>query len=208
MLAEALARFREQRPLVLGIARGGVAVAHPVAQALNAPLEVVVARRLAVPWEPDVSMGAVAESGGMEIDRRTIARANVEDGELEYVIARERFEIGRRVREWRSGNPLPDLTGWTALLMDDGLATGATARAALAAVRRHKPSRLVFAAPVGQASVIQELSTLADEVVCPIQVDGPVGLGRFYEAFPEIQDADVLALLSEAQRTLSARAHR
>ncbi len=199
-LAEVLQRFRDDRPVVLGIARGGVAIARPVAQLLKAPLEVVVARRLAVPWEPNVSLGAVAESGGMEIDQRTVATANVEEGELEYTIARERFEIGRKVRAWRSGRPLPALDGRTAVLIDDGLATGATARAAIAAVRRHNPSRLVFAAPVGQASILLHLADFADEVVCPVRVDGAVALRRFYEAFPEVRDADVLALLSDAPR--------
>ncbi|MGA9520603.1 MAG: phosphoribosyltransferase family protein [Myxococcaceae bacterium] len=205
-LAEVLQKFRDDRPVVLGIARGGVAIARAVAQVLEAPLDVVVARRLSVPWEPDVSLGAVAESGGMEIDQRTIATANVEEGELEYTIARERFEIGRRVREWRSGRPLPELDGRTALLIDDGLATGATARAALAAVRRHNPSRMVFAAPVGQSSVLRQLTEFADEVICPVRIEGSVALRRFYEAFPEVRDADVLALLADAPRVGAAPA--
>ncbi|MFZ5852487.1 MAG: phosphoribosyltransferase [Actinomycetota bacterium] len=183
-------------PLVLGLPRGGVAVARPVADALRAPLEVFVARKIADPGNPELGVGAIAEGGGPPVfDAEALAAVGRRPEDLAEVVAREREELVRRVARYRRGRPLPPLSGRAVVLVDDGLATGVTARAALRALRSAGPGALLLAVPVGASSTVAALAGEADEVVCLHATDRLRAIGPWYDDFSQLDDAEVLALL-------------
>jgi predicted phosphoribosyltransferase len=193
-LAAALLHLRDRRPFVLAVPRGGVIVARQVSDALQAPLDVIVPRKLRAPFNPEMAIGAVAEGGAVYVDEE-IARG-IGQAYLEAEIAVQQTEIVRRVQAYRAGRPLPDLTGYTAIVVDDGIATGATVVAALRAVRRLAPAALVAAVPVAPPDGVARLAREADEVVC---VSAPTlfhAVGQFYEDFRQVEDDEVVALLA------------
>lgn len=192
-LAEALAHVRDRRPLVLAVPRGGVVVGREVADYLAAPLEVVVPRKLRAPFNPELAIGAVAEGGAVFVDEDT-ARG-VGGDYLETEIAAQRREIERRVQVYRGGRPLPNLAGHTAIVVDDGIATGATLVAALRAARALGPERLVAAVPVAPPEGVARLAREADEVVCLFAPEMFYAVGQFYEDFTQVEDDEVVALL-------------
>jgi putative phosphoribosyl transferase len=185
--------------VVLALARGGVPVGHEVARALGAPLEVLVVRKVGAPGQPEVGMGAVAEGGGLWIDRDLVREADVSDRELAARVERERAEVARRVRAYRGGRPLPGLAGRTAIVVDDGVARGGTARAALRAVRALGPRRLLLAAPVIAGETIEDLRGEADEIVCVAAPLPFVAVGLWYEDFAQTGDDEVQDLLARAR---------
>ncbi|MGW9597190.1 phosphoribosyltransferase, partial [Streptomyces chartreusis] len=167
LLAEELQELRGRDVVVLGLPRGGVPVAAEVARRLDAPLDVLVVRKLGVPGQPEWGFGAVGEHGIRVLNRDVISEAGLASAELEAVEAAERAELERRVRGYRQGRePLP-VTGRTALVVDDGLATGATAEAACRVVRGQGAARVVLAVPVGPTHSVARLRQVADEVICP-----------------------------------------
>ena len=198
-LAEALRRLRPEAPVVLALPRGGVPVGHEVASALAAPLEVLVARKVGAPGEPEVGMGAVAEGGGLWIDRDLARAAGVPERELAARVEGEREEVARRVRAYRGDRPLPPLAGRTAIVVDDGVARGGTARAALRAVRALGPGRLLLAAPVIAGETIEDLRCEADEIVCVAAPLPFVAVGRWYEDFGQVTDGEVIDILARAR---------
>lgn len=208
-LGEALRDLRGQDPLVLGLPRGGVPVAYEVALALDAELDVVVSRKLGVPYHPEFGFGAIALHAEY-IDMDTVARLDLSPGEIEAVKRREHDEMIRRVRLYRGGRPAPRINGRTVIVIDDGVATGGTARAALDGVRREGPAHLAFAAPVGPVDVFEQLSPYADEIIV-LRTPDPFGaVGAWYERFGQTTDEEVLALLDAARvrhadRDMSAR---
>jgi len=181
--------------VVLGLPRGGVPVAAPVAVALGAPLDVIVVRKLGVPSRPELAMGAIAEGGVRVLDERVVRRAGVAPWQLEEVEAREREALAERVARLRHGRPRPELAGRTALVVDDGVATGATASAAARAARRLGAARVVVAAPVGATDAIQGLRD-ADEVVCPRTPEPFGAVAAHYVRFEQTSDAEVERLLA------------
>lgn len=198
-LAERLAGRPFERPAVLALPRGGVPVAAPVAVALDAPLDVFVARKIGAPGQPEFGIGAIAE-GGDELVMTDIGHKIASDVKLLRSLVRiERTELDRRVRRYRGGASLPELTGRDVILVDDGLATGVTAEAALNALRRQQPSRLILAAPVCPPETALRLSEVADEVVCVARPTDLGAIGAWYADFTQTTDDEVL-------RTL--RAHR
>lgn len=183
-------------PLVLGLPRGGVAVARPVADALRAPLEVFVARKIADPGNPELGVGAIAEGGGPPVfDAAALAAVGRRPEDLVEVVAREREELARRVERYRRGQPLPPLSGRAVVLVDDGLATGVTARAALRALRSAGPGALLLAVPVGASSTVAALAGETDELVCLYATDRLRAIGPWYDDFSQLDDTEVLALL-------------
>jgi putative phosphoribosyl transferase len=195
-LAERLGHLAGRDCVVLALPRGGLPVAYEVARALRAPLDVLNVRKLGVPSQPELAMGAVSTGGVRVLNDEVIRDAGVSMAEIEIATQAQRQEIDRRERLYRGGRPAPRLEGRTVILVDDGIATGATVRAAVAVVRAQKPSRIVLATPVAAASTLRALSRDVDEVVC---VSAPVALfaiGVWYDAFPQLTDADVEAALS------------
>jgi predicted phosphoribosyltransferase len=194
-LAAALVHLRGQRLFVLAVPRGGVVVAREVADALQAPLSVIVPRKLRAPYNPEFAIGAVAEGGAVFVDEELAQTVGA--GYLAQEIAAQRVEIARRVEVYRSGKPLPVLTGTCAIVVDDGIATGATLIAALRATRALGPAHLVAAVPVAPPDGVARMAKEADEVVC-LQVAGEFhAVGQFYGDFTQVDDTTVLAVLGE-----------
>lgn len=199
-LAERLEEFRGQDVVVLGLPRGGVPVAAEVARALDAPLDVVVVRKVGVPFRPELAMGAVGEGGVRVTDRRVLALARVSPADLAAAQQRESDEIEARVRRFRGDRPRVPLVGRTAVLVDDGIATGSTARAACAVVRALGAGRIVLAAPVCAASSIRQLAADADELVFLQTPRDFAAVGQFYADFRPTGDDEVVELLHRAAR--------
>lgn len=186
------------QPVVLALPRGGVTVALEVARALDAPLDVLIARKIGTPFQPELGVGALAGDGPPLYDRESLARLGLSEAELEPVVERERAELKRRERLYRQGRPAADLSGRTAVVVDDGLATGATARAALRAVRRGAPERVVLAVPVSSPQAARLLSPEVDELVCLAQPSDFRAVGLWYDDFEQLSDDDVLRALRAA----------
>jgi predicted phosphoribosyltransferase len=177
--------------VVLGLPRGGIPVAHEVAKALTAPLDVFVVRKLGAPLQPELAMGAIASGGVRVLNAEVIRILDIPQETIEQVTRREQQELERRERAYRDGRPRVALANHQVILVDDGLATGSTMRAAVAAVRDLHPSRVIVAVPVGAPETCRELATIADEVVC---VEMPVPLeavGTWYRDFSQTTDDEV-----------------
>jgi putative phosphoribosyl transferase len=183
--------------LVLALPRGGVAVGYEVAQALQAPLDVFVVRKLGFPGHEEYAMGAIA-SGGVRV-MNALPGLPVSEAEIEQVARRELAELERRERAYRGGGPPCEIAGRTVIVVDDGLATGATMRAAAQAIRRQHPLRLCVAVPVGARESCDALRALADEVVCPATPEPFRAVGLWYLDFPQASDEEVHELLEQAR---------
>ncbi|GAA1801340.1 phosphoribosyltransferase [Planosporangium flavigriseum] len=195
LLAEALARYARRPDLaVLGLVRGGVPVAATVARRLEAPLDALVVRKLGVPWEPEVAFGALGSEGVCVLNQDIAAQVPPET--VAGVLRREALELRRREQRYRGGRPRLHLRGQVVVLVDDGLATGASARAGVAVTRRLGARWVVVAAPVGSPFAVDQLLEVADEVVCPVQPPDFDAVSCWYEDFDQVSDAEVEALLT------------
>jgi len=207
-LARILVGFRGKRVVVLGLPRGGVPVAAEVARALHAPLDVIIVRKLGLPFDPEVAMGAIGEEGVRVLNTRVLALAEVTEDQIEAVERRERSELEARVAEWRGIRPRLDLAGRIALIVDDGVATGSTARAACRAARLLGAQRVVLAVPVIAARAETELTRpageAADEVISVAAPFGFAAVGQYYRRFDAIEDTEVTMLLAEAAERTGA----
>lgn len=200
-LAESLDKYRGEDAVVLGLPRGGVPVAYEVATALGAPLDVIVVRKLGVPFQPELAMGAVGEEGVLVLNPEVVRLAHVSEDEMASVERRESVVVKDRANRFRAGRPRRSLDGRTALIVDDGVATGATARAACRVARALGAARVVLAVPVGPPGVAERFLDEADEVVCPHQPHAFYAVGQFYSDFSQTTDDEVTALL---QRRMAA----
>lgn len=199
VLAERLRAYAGRHDvLVLGLPRGGVPVAHEVARSLGAALDVFVVRKLGVPQQPELAMGAIASGGVRVLNEDVIRWYRIPPHAIETVARDEERELARRERAYRNGRPAVPIEGKVVVLVDDGLATGSTMRAAISAVRRHHPSRVVVAVPVGAPETCQELRDLADEVVCARMPAAFSAVGLWYEDFSQTTDDEVTRLLQES----------
>lgn len=202
LLAQRLREYASEAPVVLALPRGGVAVGYEVARALNAPLDVLTVRKLGVPWHPELGMGALAEGGAVYVNREVLAAAELDPEELRTVIAEESRELERRVQRYRGGRPLPELTGRTVILVDDGLATGGTARAAVRALRGLGARRIILAVPVAASQTTEQLREEVDSLVCVQEPGNLWAIGTWYEDFHQMSDDEVLVLLDQAHRAV------
>ncbi len=199
LLADRLESYRASRPMVLGLARGGVPVALEVARALDTDLDLVVARKLGTPACPEYALGAIAEGGAVYVRREAVAETGLTDGEVASIAEREATELARRVRVYRGGRPMPDLAGRTAIVVDDGVATGATARAAARSARLRGASRVVLASPVIAAASVPELRVDFDDVAAVTFPEPFYAVGRWYEHFGQVSDEEILECLRESR---------
>jgi putative phosphoribosyl transferase len=201
-LAARLIHLKDKNPVVLALPRGGVAIGFEVARLLGAPLDIVLVRKIGVPWQPELALGAVADGGGSSpeifIDERMAEALAIP---LDYVrdeTARQLAEIERRRQLYCAGRAPVEVGGRTAIVVDDGIATGATMRVALRAVRRRGPASLVLAAPVAAAETLASLAGEADETVCVEVPKGLGAIGYYYEDFHQMSDDEVTGLLARA----------
>ncbi len=190
----------DKKVIVLGIPRGGVPVAFEVAMALTAPLDVFVSRKIGVPEQEELAFGAIASGGVRILDPEIVEVVGVSDLEIERITARERKELERRERSFRGTRPPLHVEGLTVILVDDGIATGSSMRAAVCALRHMKPARLVIAVPVAPASTCARLKKEVDELVCTYMPESFYAIGAFYDDFSQVTDEEVRELLHRAAR--------
>jgi putative phosphoribosyl transferase len=203
-LAESLRFLVGQDVVVVRLPRGGVPVAFEVARALGAPLDVIVVRKLGVPVQPELGMGAVGEGGVRIVDREIVRRAGVSERELSTVEQRERAEVVRRSSRLRGDKTPVPLTGRTVIVVDDGMATGSTARAACQVVRAQGATRVVLAVPVGPEDIERRMRADADEIICLYKPVDFFAVGQFYDRFDQTIDREVVELLRRASERAAA----
>ena len=198
-LAARLQQFANRHDvIVLGLPRGGVPVAHEVARALNAPLDVFLVRKLGVPGHAELAMGAIASGGVRVVNHAVVDRLGITEADIDRVAEAEQRELERREVAFRSGRAPLDLRGRVAMLVDDGLATGSTMKAAAVAARQHDPSAVVIAVPAAPRATCAELRADADDVICVITPDAFYAVGQWYDDFDQTSDDEVVALLDQA----------
>jgi predicted phosphoribosyltransferase len=199
-LGRALAHYKDHSdPIVLALPRGGVPVGFEVARALGVPLDVFLVRKLGFPGNEEFAMGAIASGGVRVLNDALLREIGMPPAGVERVIEQEERELRRRERAFRGDLPPVELAGKTAILVDDGLATGSSMRAAVKAVRARGARRIVVAVPVGPVDTVRELARLADEVVCVATPEPFLAVGRFYEDFEQTTDREVMERLAEAR---------
>ncbi|HVY31963.1 MAG TPA: phosphoribosyltransferase family protein [Polyangiaceae bacterium] len=199
-LAQRLAAYRAQKPIVLGLPRGGVPVAYQVARALDAPLDVCVVRKVGVPWHPELGVGAVAEGGLVYLNRDIMSNLQLTEEGLTDIIRREQSEVTQRIQRFRGNHPRPPLKDRTLIVVDDGIAMGGTVRAAIASLRQERPKAIVLAVPVVAADVARALQYEVDELVALSTPHNLYAIGLWYEDFSQVPDEEVVRLLEMARR--------
>ncbi len=196
-LAAALASYKDQQPVILALPRGGVPVAPEVAATLKAPLDLILVRKIGVPFQPELAMGAVVDGGAPIIVRNedVIRLAGIEEAEFKVICDSELAEIERRRQRYLGSRERVDIAGRTAIVIDDGVATGATTRAALRATRMRNPKKLILAVPVAPTENLAELRSDADEVICLEDYEFFGAIGAYYADFNQVADEEVIELL-------------
>lgn len=203
ILAQKLIKYQSDRPLVLALPRGGLPIGLEIAKTLQAPLNVIIARKLGAPRQREFGIGAIAEENVKLLDQRTIKLLNISKRELNQITLKESQELKRRIKAYRQNQPLPDLKDQTVILVDDGLATGLTAKAVITTVKKHHPKKIIVAFPVCALDSVQNLQSLVDEVVCIATPLEFLAVGHWYRHFPQLSDQEVVKTLAEAKQTAS-----
>jgi predicted phosphoribosyltransferase len=202
-LAAQLLPLADKHPVVVGLPRGGIPVASEIAIALKAPLEILAVRKLGAPHNPEYGIGAIVEDGTRIFDPEALAALAIDGGMLESIVARASEELCRRVVAYRGGRPPMRLRNRVVVVVDDGVATGVTDTAAIRAIRRWQPRRLILAVPVCAPDSLARLRTEADEMICLIVPPRLKGVGEWYRDFSQIPDQEVIAALGAARRSVS-----
>jgi putative phosphoribosyl transferase len=189
-----------KNPIILGLPRGGVPLAYEVAIALKAPLDTIVVRKLGAPFQPELAIGAIASGDVYVLNEAIVRSLAIDEASIAEIVARESAELKRREQQYRGDRPYPDLAQYDVVLVDDGLATGATMRAAVEAVQSMSPSTLTVAVPTGSISAVRKVAALVDRVIC---LESPAefsAVGQFYRDFAQTTDEEVRELLEQAQK--------
>lgn len=206
ILADELSRYRnDPTALILALPRGGVAVGYQLSLALHAPLDVFMTRKIGAPGNPEYAIGAVAETGSLYLNQEAVSSLGLSRYELDRLVYIQEKEIARRKDLYRQGRPLPQLTGRTVLLVDDGIATGSTFMASALAIRGLQPHRLVGVIPVGPPSTIREVRAHVDELVVLMTPDPFEAVGNFFVDFTQVEDRDVIQYLNLAEEAMLER---
>lgn len=200
-IAELMAELAPKNPVVFGIPRGGVVVAFKTAEKLKAPLDIVAVRKLGVPQNPELAFGAIAPGNITIIDQDTVDRFVLSANSIKEVIKNETAEINRRLEQYRGTEEMPDLKGKTAILIDDGIATGLTTRAAYAYLEKLKPAQIIVATPVCSSDVDDNLREKGMELYCLLKPELMFGVGQFYQDFPQTTDEEVMRLLHKKKNS-------
>jgi len=203
LLAKELARYeRAEDAIVIALPRGGVVVGYDICLALALPLDVLITRKLGTPWNPELAMGAIAETGYVHMNSDVMREYHVTQTQLDREMECQKSEIQRRIQRYRGGQAMASLKGKTVILVDDGIATGATFYASIGAISKQETARLVAAVPVAPPRIVAELKGLVDEVVVLYSTEWFFGIGQFYEQFPQVDDEEVVASLETVRAFL------
>lgn len=204
-LAEALRKYAPVKPLILALPRGGVPVGFEISKGLNAPLDVIITRKLGTPGNKELGVGAISEGGTKILDRNMLEQTGLTEEDLGEVVKQEQSELLRRIKLYRGNRPLPEVKNKAVILVDDGLATGVTAKAAIASLKKLNPKKIIFASPVCSYGVAQELGFLVDDFVCLKVPSNVYAIGYWYEDFDQVSDEEVLGLLKQSRRFLKVK---
>lgn len=199
-LAKELLEYRGKNPVVLAIPRGGIIIAYEVAKALNAPLDLIIPRKIGAPGNPELAIGAVTEDGTTILNQRLVAELGISKDYIELEKEDQIQEIKRRIKVYRGDAPPQSLEGKTVIVVDDGIATGATMKAAIHSIRKQSPSTIVVATPVGPPDTIEELRREVNELVCLVVFEPFFAIGQFYEDFSQVSDEEVIRLLKLSRK--------
>jgi putative phosphoribosyl transferase len=202
-LAESLADYKGKNAIVLAIPRGGVVVGYEISKALNLPLDLIIPHKIGAPNNPELAIGAVTEDGTTILDKTLISYMDVPEFFIREETERQKIEIQRRLKMYRQNEPYPNLNGRDVIIVDDGIATGSTMKAALASVKNRRAKTVTIAVPVGPPSTIKELKKQADRVVCPYTPEFFQAIGQFYADFSQTTDEAVIHLLKQSRKNCS-----
>lgn len=201
-LVPAIRRCDLKNPIILGLPRGGVPVAYEVAVALHAPLDTIVVRKLGAPFQPELAFGAIASGDVRVLNEAVVRHLAIDGASIAKIVARESAELKRREQQYRGDRPYPDLAQYDVVLVDDGLATGATMRAAVQVVQSMSPSTTIVAVPTGSESAVRKVSALVNRVICLESPSEFSAVGQFYRDFAQTTDDEVRELLMKARKIL------
>ncbi len=199
-LATQLLKRHLQNPLLLALPRGGVPIAYNIGKKMNWPIDVIVARKLGAPGNEEFGIGAISENDSVILDDSTIDLLSIKQRQLAQIIAREEDELQRRVNLYRQGKPLPSLSDFSVVIIDDGLATGITAKAAITSVNKLNPESIVFASPACANDSAKELESLVDGLICLITPKDFMSVGLWYQEFEQVSDDEVISYLSKSHQ--------
>jgi predicted phosphoribosyltransferase len=194
-LSEKLAQFKGSKTIVLALPRGGVPVGYEVANRLNLPLEIIVSRKIGAPLNPELGIGAISENNSMVIDQNTVELLNITQKQIQEIINEQKKELERRIKLYRNGRSLPNLSDKSVILVDDGLATGVTAQAAVIALKKQNPKNIIFAAPVCARKSANQLKHAVDKIACVFSPHDLQAIGAYYRNFDQLTDEKVIKLL-------------
>lgn len=198
LLSKKLTKFASSKTIVLAIPRGGVVVGYEIAKRLNLPLNIIMVRKISHPLRPEFGLGAIAEGDAQIFDKKMMRSLGLSEKDLKEVIKKEKKELSRRIKVYRSLKPYPSLKGMNVILVDDGLATGVTAKAAIKAVRKDVPAKIIFATPICAEDISREIESLVDNFLCLSRVEDLSAISLWYEEFYPVEDEEVMELLKQA----------
>lgn len=199
-LTERLLKYKNENVIVLAIPRGGVVVAYEIAKTLNAPLDLIIPRKIGAPYQPELAIGAVTQDGTIILNEEIVNYLSIPEEYIKAEAERQKKEIERRLIKYRGNAIEPNVENKIVIIVDDGIATGATMIAAIASIRKKKPLKIIVAIPVAPPESLEKIKKYADEIVCLYTPEPFFAIGQFYEKFEQLEDEEVINLLNKSQR--------
>lgn len=198
-LAKKLLKYKDKDVIILAIPRGGVVVAYEIAKALNSPLDLIIPRKIGAPYQPELAIGAVTQDGTIILNEDIVSYLPIPNGYIEAEAEKQKMEIERRLMKYRGSVIEPNISNKIVIIVDDGIATGATMLAAIASIRKKKPLEIVVAIPVAPIETLKKIKEHADEIVCLYTPEPFFAIGQFYERFEQLEDEEVINLLNKSK---------